>query len=236
MAGLRKRGIMYYAREYDLLSEMNRIGIDQFITSPFRALASDTEAGNGETLEVCEANPDRFLMLFVVNPHRSGRVDADFAPSASHPQVNGLKFHCEVHAYPTEGEGYTWGWRTAPGKGMPSLVHTYPASVLAVVPKLADQYPDAKFIIVRHFGPENLDQAPPLIHDRANVYSDTCVSLLPLGTIERLVRELGDERILFGTDMPYLNGGQIGKVLLAELDGEVKKKLLAKYPKRLFSL
>jgi predicted TIM-barrel fold metal-dependent hydrolase len=58
-----------------------------------------------------------------------------------------------------------------------------------------------------------------------------------MGTLERLVRELGDDRVLFGTDMPYLNaGGQIGKVLLARLDDSVKKKILAENSRRLFGL
>jgi len=135
------------------------------------------------------------------------------------------------------GAGYTWAWRTASETGLPLLVHTYPPRDMKSVPELADEYSKANFIMAHHFGPENLDEALPLIRDKANVYTDTCVSLLPLGTIERLAQELGEDRVLFGTDMPYLNaGGQIGKVLLAQLDDAAKRKILAENSKRLFSL
>ena len=135
------------------------------------------------------------------------------------------------------GPGYIWAWRTASETGLPLLIHTYPPRDMKSVPELADSYPEAKFIIAHHFGPENLDEALPLIRDRANIYTDTCVSSLPLGTLERLVHALGGDRVLFGTDMPYLNaGGQIGKVLLAQLDDVTKQKILAGNSKRLFSL
>jgi len=221
----------------DLLSEMDRIGIDRIIMSAFRALATDAESGNREMVEVCERHPERFLMHFVVNPHRAGRLDDDFAPYRGHPLVKGLKLHCEVHGYPMAGEAYAWAWRTASETGLPLLVHTFPPRDLPAVPKLADEYPEAKFVVAHHFGPENLDAALPLIRDKANVSVDTCVSFLPPGTVERLVRELGEKRVLFGTDMPYLNaGGQIGKVLLADLDDAAKKKILAENAKRLFNL
>ena len=221
----------------DILSEMDRIGIDRIIMSAFRALATDTASGNREMLEVCEAHPERFLMHFVVNPHRAEHLDADFAPYRGHPLVKGLKLQCEIHAYPMAGAGYTWAWRTASETGLPLLVHTYPPRDMKSVPELADEYSKANFIMAHHFGPENLDEALPLIRDKANVYTDTCVSLLPLGTIERLAQELGEDRVLFGTDMPYLNaGGQIGKVLLAQLDDAAKKKILAENSRRLFSL
>ena len=71
--------------------------------------------------------------------------------------------------------------------------------------------------------------------DKGNIYVDTCVSLLPVGTMERLVDNLGVERILFGSDMPYLNlGGQLGKVLMAKFGDDVKKKILAGNAKKLF--
>ena len=103
--------------------------------------------------------------------------------------------------------------------------------------RIFDEHPDAVIIIAHHFGPENLDKALPLVKDKPNIYVDTPVSLLPLGTVERLVEEFGVERVLFGTDMPYLNGGgQIGKVLLAKLDDETKRTILSGNAKRLFHL
>ena len=122
------------------------------------------------------------------------------------------------------------GFAGQQGRGVPTLGHPF-------TPGLNADHPDAIIIIAHHFGPENLDKALPLVKDRPNIYVDTPVSLLPLGTVERLVEEFGVDRVLFGTDMPYLNGGgQIGKVLLAKLDDETKKTILSGNAKRLFHL
>ncbi|NIA12978.1 MAG: amidohydrolase family protein [Nitrospiraceae bacterium] len=219
----------------DLLAEMDRIGIDKSIVSSFRALAGDPVPGNQEVLEVCRQHPDRFRMYFVVNPHYASRLDQLFAPFRESPFLAGLKIHAEIHQCPLASDAYRWAWRTAAELHCPALVHIYPPRDLEAVPVLADEYPDTNFLIAHHFGPENLDRALPLIEDKRNVHVDTCISALPLGTMERLVAELGPERVLFGTDMPYLNaGGQVGKVLLAQLDDETKKKILAGNAKRLF--
>lgn len=221
----------------DLLSEMDRIGIDRLIMSSFRALAGDSARGNRELLGVCEAYPERFAMYYVVNPHLDPSPNGDFTAFRDHALVKGLKLHCEIHAQPLSGDGYRWALGSSADHGLPLLVHTLPSRDLPALPKLLDAHPNAKFIFAHHFGPENLDQALPIIKGRPNAWVDTCISLLPTGTVERLVAELGEERVLFGSDMPYLNaGGQVGKVLLAKLSDATKKKILAENTKHLFGL
>lgn len=219
----------------DLLSEMGAIGIDLAFLNSFRALAGDAVLGNSEVHQVCEQYPERFRMYFVVNPHRAGELDGMFEPYKDSPFLAGLKIHAEIHRCPLAHDAYRWAWETASERGCPLLIHTFPPRDLEAVPLLADEFSEATFLIAHHFGPENLDRALPLVRDKANICVDTCVSSLPMGTIERLVAELGEDRVLFGTDMPYLNaGGQTGKVLLSELSENVKQKLLSGNAKRLF--
>ena len=45
--------------------------------------------------------------------------------------------------------------------------------------------------------------------------------------IEQFVREVGADRILFGSDMPFVNANaQIGKILYAKIPDEDKRKIL----------
>ena len=226
----------HYGAE-DLLSEMDRVGVETLIFSSYRALIGDPDAGNRDVLEVCEKHPGRFLMYYVGNPHYAVEFDEKVLPYLDNPLVKGFKLHCEGHAYPLGGDAYMRVWELSGERGLPVLVHLLPERDMDAFVKIADDYPDAKLLFAHHGGPENLDKHLPMFKDKANIYVDTCVSLLPVGTMERLVDELGDERILFGSDMPYLNlGGQIGKVLLAKLSDDVKKKILAHNAKRWYGI
>jgi len=221
----------------DILSEMDRVGVDKFIMSGMRAVVGDMHLGNRDMLELCERHPDRFMMHCVANPHYAAEFDELFSAYLDHPLVKGIKIHAEGHGYPLGGEGYKRVWEVSAERGTPVLVHLLPDRDTEAFVKIADEYAGARLLFAHHGGPENLDKHLPLIKDKPNIYVDTCCSALPVGTMERLVEELGDARILFGSDMPYLNlGGQIGKVLLAKLSDEVKKKILAGNARKLFRL
>ena len=221
----------------DLLSEMDRVGVDKIIMSGMRALSGDPVEGNKEMLQVCNEHPDRFLMHYVANPHYASKFDEMIAPYLDHPLVKGIKVLAEGHVYPLGGPAYRRVWEVSAERGMPVLIHLLPKRDAEAFVKIADEYPAARLLMAHHGGPENLDMHLPMIRDKTNIHVDTCVSLLPVGTMERLVNELGVERVLFGSDMPYLNlGGQIGKVLLAKFGDDVKKKILAGNAKRLFGL
>ncbi len=226
----------HYGAE-DLLSEMDRVGVDRFIMSGMRAVAGDMHVGNREMLEVCEQHPDRFLMHYAANPHFASEFEEHMGPYLDHPLVRGFKVHSEAAMYPLEGDGYKRVWELSAERGLPVLVHLLPDRDMDAFVKIADEYTDANLLFAHHGGPENFDKNLPMIKDKANIYVDTCCSLLPVGTMERLVDELGVERVLFGSDMPYLNlGGQVGKVLMAKFGDDEKKKILAGNAKKLFKL
>jgi len=219
----------------DILSEMDRVGVDKFIMSGMRAVVGDMHVGNREMLEVCEQHPGRFLMHYVVNPHFVSELDDHIGPYLDHPLVKGFKIHSEAAMYPLAGDAYKPVWELSAERKLPVLVHLLPARDMDAFVKIADDYTGANFLFAHHGGPENFDKNLPMIKDKANIYVDTSCSLLPVGTMERLVDELGVERILFGSDMPYLNlGGQVGKVLMAKFGDDLKRKILAGNAKKLY--
>ena len=62
-----------------------------------------------------------------------------------------------------------------------------------------------------------LREAPP------SIYLDTSGSVMDAGMIERCVRDFGDDRLLFATDMT-MEGG-VGKILDAELTDEQRERI-----------
>jgi len=61
------------------------------------------------------------------------------------------------------------------------------------------------------------------LRDAPSVYLDTSGSVIDEGMIEMAARELGVERLLFGTDMT-MEGG-VGKILGAELPASDKERV-----------
>jgi len=64
---------------------------------------------------------------------------------------------------------------------------------------------------------------------RDNVFLETCCSSVIYGVIEKMVREIGSDKILYGSDMPFVNANaQIGKILYARISDDDKRKILGK--------
>ena len=62
-----------------------------------------------------------------------------------------------------------------------------------------------------------LRDAPP------SIFLDTSGSVLDAGAIERCVREFGDERLLFATDMTM--EGSVARILDAEITDEQRERI-----------
>lgn len=89
---------------------------------------------------------------------------------------------------------------------------------------LAARYPEAKLIMAHTGG--NAYLAVKTVKPFPNVAIDISGSLLRSGTLEYTVAHLGADRILFGSDFPYVpHAICAGKVEEAELTDEEKDKL-----------
>jgi len=79
----------------------------------------------------------------------------------------------------------------------------------------AQRYPEALLIHAHVPGGGDWAWAIKWLRNARSVYADTSGSVIDAGMIERMVRELGPERVLFGTDMQFERG--IGKLLSAAI-------------------
>ena len=218
-----------------MIEEMDRIGIDRIVISAFKAIATDYRAGNRLALETAKRHPGRFLVYLVANPHFADEYDTELEPLLDEPNVVGIKVHTELHQCPLADDRYKPVWQMAVRHNRPVLVHLLHPRDIEPLCTIAESYPELKLLVAHHAGPENIDKNLPVLKRHSNIYVDTCVSVTPFGILERLVGELGVTRVLFGTDMPYLNAGaQIGKVLFAKLGDDAKKRILCQNAREFF--
>jgi len=94
--------------------------------------------------------------------------------------------------------------------------------------KLAPRYPNASFLLAHTGGWWDFAEAlVPIAHKHANVYAEVTYPTTTYGMIEYLVREVGADRVLFGSDCLLIDAApQLGWVGWARIAVEDKRKVL----------
>ena len=91
--------------------------------------------------------------------------------------------------------------------------------------ELAARYPEQSFLCA-HAGGE-WEKGIRAVRDSPNILVETSGFDATAGFIEMALRELGEDRIVFGSHLPSRSlGTELGKVIGAEVSLEARKKIL----------
>lgn len=218
----------------EVVERAARQSIELTIVSPLSALlprgGADVVAGNAEAFAQVRHEP-RARHYVVIDP----RVPATFAQAEqmlATPQCVGIKIHPEEHVYPVA----QWGrpvFEFAARWGAVILAHTSEAnSLCADMVGWADEFPEIRLILahIGHGGDGDYSHQVRGVQAsrRGNVWADTSSarSITP-GLIEWAVREVGPERVLFGSDTPlYHCGMHRARIELAEIPPAQRQMIL----------
>ena len=128
--------------------------------------------------------------------------------------------------------------------GLPILIHTWgnndPHNGPRHIEKAAAKYKNARFIM-GHSSPGELDIAIEVAKKYENTYLDLCDIHRHIcdihrhsGIVDKMVNAVGEERITFGTDIPWYDPGYgIGSVLFSHISDGDKYKILYRNAKGL---
>ncbi len=131
--------------------------------------------------------------------------------------------------------------RDANEKGIPVLSHSWSGCKFggpAILGKLAEQYQNVS-VLVAHSATnwEMIDAVCEEAKKRENLYLDLTGSGLHFRALEVMVERVGADRVLFGTDIPFIDPRPgLGRVVFARLEDDDKRKILGLNAKRLFEL
>jgi predicted TIM-barrel fold metal-dependent hydrolase len=149
-----------------------------------------------------------------------------------------IKLHPFLHRYAVTGPNYREMWEFADRTSAVVLSHTWEADPTCgplLFEPLAGQYPGAR-IILGHSGVtrKGYEEAIQAARRRENLYLDLTGSQSHEGIIEHCVEQVGVERVLFGSDLPFLEAAMgIGRVAFARLPDSQKEAILGLNFKRL---
>ena len=132
----------------------------------------------------------------------------------------GCKFLCDYHHVPLESGDLAPYWEFLNDNALLALCHTWGYSRfngVGNVRTVAERYPNVK-IIMGHSCHSCWKEAVQLVRDFPNVYLELTAVLDDRGVLDYFVKEIGSERILFGTDLPWFSTQHaIGCILDAEM-------------------
>ena len=223
----------------DLVRRMDALGVERTALSANAAFASDFRLGNDQAAAAAAAHPGRIFFYAVANPHYPEELVGELERSAARPGFVGVKLHSTTHNTALDAPAYEPAWAWAVARGCPVLVHFWTGHGLCGqtnVRRVAARWPGVRLILAHLGGFENSwREVLTLAGELPGLWFDTCGSRHPRGAIEGLVAGGLARRLLYGSDMPWIDpGSQLGKVLYADIPEEAKAAILGGNARRLF--
>ena len=183
-----------------------------------------------------------------VNANYPDLMEGELARIDDDQGFMGIKVHPYCDQVRADDPRYEPVWKFSAQRKVPVLIHTWNSRrytdalldtcVPALFEKIALEHPGAT-LLLGHSGGEwdGLADALRVAGKCPNVYLDTASSLLYPGLVERMVEELGAEKILYGSDVPFLSPvPQIGKIVAAAIGEKEKRMILGGNAARLFGM
>jgi len=220
----------------DMVRTMDSAGVRTLVFSHHGSLLSP-ELGHQVAIDAVRQFPDRMRAYLPVNACYPDQLKADLKLIEQHPDVFiGVKFLCDYFQNTLTDDRYRPAWEYADEHQLLVLAHTWgdskyngPAQVRAV----AERY-HRLTLLMGHSCSGAWDEAVRLAHDFPNIYLELTAVLDDRGTIEKFVSEVGSDRMLFGTDLPWFDPHHgIGALLSAHITDDDRRRILHRNAQRL---
>ena len=230
-----------------LLARMDQLGVAYAVCTDHLSIFEGCEGSLDGLREVFEGSGGRVHYLGVFDPRRSKECLDACRRAREWPGFVGLKIHPSFHGTPPEDPSYEPVWRFAGEHGLPILTHSWsvsdynPRQHLSTPGRFehyARQFGDVR-LVLGHAGGRGTGrhEAVRLASECPNVYLDFAGDVFCHRLIETLVESVPADRILFGSDFPWLDPrAHLSQVLLADIDVSTKAKILRENAIRVYGL
>ncbi len=215
----------------EMIQVMDLLNIEFVAVSSTLAISNDCPRGNAEVEAVLQRYPERFRGYAAVNPNAPAEALEQLHSFTHFHQPPLIKLHPDVNKYPVNGPNYRGVWDYANQTHAIVLVHTWVSDPncgpLLLLP-VAREFPRVR-ILLGHSGVtwKGYEQALEVAQSAPNTFLDIAGSQSHRTILEHCVARIGAERLLFGSDIPYLEAAMaVGRVLTARLSDEQKEMIL----------
>ncbi len=229
-------------KEFDaeVFSEiMKNLKIDAAVimTSKQASSSGENTRENEEIASIARRNPEKFVGMAIVDPLKEDASD-ELARYVRELGIKALKLHPYAQCYSPILPCVQTLVEKAMKLKIPVMVHsgTAPHTTPLQIATLADRFSDAT-IILAHAGLSETYAADARFAAKRheNVYLET--SCLPAGYVGMAIREIGADRVMFGSDSPWnITETELAKIKVLKLSEEDERKVLGETAATVFGI
>jgi uncharacterized protein len=218
-------GVVAFASQSaeELITKLDQAGVDKAVVFPFpegNGVNGDVRENNDVVTQAVKAHPDRLIPFCIVNPWHKELATAELRRCVEEFGFKGLKIHPTLHGYRLGDHALVDPlFETAADLGI--TITSHGAGDLLNNPaefaEMAGSFPTVPLLMV-HMGVFwSTFHAIEASKAHANLYLDT--SRAPLWEIQTAVKALGPEKVIWGTDSPFVDyEAEFGKMTRATDD------------------
>ncbi|HEX7974557.1 MAG TPA: amidohydrolase family protein [Anaerolineales bacterium] len=194
----------------ELLRLMDRCGVDRAVLAPARPKGYALWPANLTVAEAVRRYPDRFFGMVRVDPWQGPAALEDLKRAYQDFGARGLLLHPWEEQFQVSSARVDPLVEYATGQGMFVMIEAgYPlVSHPLDIAELAHRHPQAALIATHGLQLDSsgfaLTDAEVAMRECPNILMETSGMYAP-ETMENLVRDLGAERLMFGSHSPWLN-------------------------------
>jgi uncharacterized protein len=210
-----------------IVGVMERTGVAKtFIAAMPRMSEEDTVQGNQVVRESIRAFPDKLLAYVYLWPSSAAFVRRE-VEECFDEGFSGLKLH-NANGVSYTAPAYEPAYALADERRMPVLFHTWgQEGSFREIREISQRFPGLS-ILLAHAGAANEEGYIQIAKDCENIYLELAGSAAPRGVIQRFVEEAGAGKVIWGSDICFINQAQqLGKVLGAHITEEARIAILS---------
>jgi hypothetical protein len=198
----------------ELLAKMDSVGVDRAVILPF----VEGKIDNNVVEREAQTDPARLIKFCAVNPWDGQAAIEEVRRCVEDLGFKGLKLHPTLHGYRLGDHGLMDPIFSA-ARDLGIIVTSHGASDLYNNPaefgEMAARFPEVPLTMVHMGYFWEVELAIEMAGKNPNLYLDT--SRAPIFEIAQAVREIGAEKVIWGTDSPFVDYGiEFGKMARIE--------------------
>lgn len=209
-----------------VLAHLDRMGISRFCVSGIVGCFGASAHGNHVIHEAIKAAPDRIFGYMTSDVGYQGRVMPELERCLKQG-FRGVKVWSQGcrPGLPYNHPNYAPVFEFANANRLPVLAHVWGAELDQLRP-LIEKLPNINWLMA-HTGSQDLPKYIQFGREYPTVYLETCISSCPHGLIEKLVAAGLEDKVIWGSDLNFMDSAQqIGRVAFAQIPEAAKRKIL----------
>lgn len=213
-------------------------------------MLSRLERRNSWICSLTEENPNLIAFINLDPLMDESTMTAEIADKVNNHGAKGIKLHPGAQCFFPNDRRLWPAYQTAQELGLPVISHsgTFGTPVQYAQPKNFDEvlasFPNLT-LVMAHLGMGYFDETTSLARTYPNLQFDCCAIISLTGAaggpsdaeLTALIREIGVERVMFGSDFPWFDPADaIERLLSLDFSEQEKRLLLAENAIRIYKL